>query len=326
MSCPDCRSIAPLEDRGTIRYRLVQEPGLVSSYPYDSRETLLDLLSGLQDRHAEGEDAEISVIPEGPANTPLAGSSWLPLSVWQARVRHSDLIRIIRDRQFTSHMQPIVDLRRNGALYGYEMLLRSMPHAVPFQPYELFRAAQETGFHSFLDRAARISAIETGAKHLGRGLKRFVNFLPSSIYNPEYCLTHTFQAIREFDQDPADFVFEVVETERIVDIPKLASIFSVYKENGMKVALDDVGAGYSTLDVLVSLKPDYVKIDREVVRFCDQVPERRRDLEAIVGTARSVGATVLAEGIERPEELEVCRSAGVDLAQGYLLGKPSPNP
>ena len=153
-----------------------------------------------------------------------------------------------------------------------------------------------------------------------------MNFLPSSIYKPEYCLTHTFEAIRACDQDPADFVFEVVETERIVDIPKLASIFAVYKENGMKVAMDDVGAGYSTLEVLTSLKPDYVKIDRDVVRDVDLRPEGLRDLESIIRAARSVGSTVLAEGLERPEELEACRAAGVDLAQGYLIGKPSPHP
>lgn len=324
MSCPDCQSIAPLEDRGTVRLRLITANGALSEHSYSSKEELLDLLSGLQSEDSLGEETELCILPESRYPGSAAQEVWLPLSIWQARVRHSDLISIIHERRFTSHMQKIVDLRNGGEVYGYEMLLRPKENSSPFHPYELFRAAQETGFHSFLDRAARISAIEAGARHLDKGLKRFVNFLPSSIYNPEYCLTHTFRAIHEHRQDPADFVFEVVETERIADISKLASIFNVYKRNGMKVALDDVGAGYSTREVLAALKPDYVKIDRDVVRFSDQDPERRRSLKAIVETSLSVGAVILAEGLERPEELEVCRAAGVHLAQGYLFGMPGP--
>jgi EAL domain-containing protein (putative c-di-GMP-specific phosphodiesterase class I) len=329
MTCPDCRSIAPLEDRGTIRFRTTDTPGLVRELDYATREELLELLSGKTDGlplDAGPAAAEICIVPGSSADSNVfTEPSWLPVSVWQARLRHSGLIRIIHDRLFTSHMQPIMDLH-SGSVYGYEMLLRPLDQMVFFHPHELFQAAQETGFHSFLDRAARISAIEASAKYLPRGLKRFVNFLPSSIYNPEYCLTHTFDAIRHNSQDPADYVFEVVETERITDIPKLQSIFHAYKNNGMKVALDDVGSGYSTLEVLAALKPDYVKIDRGLISYSDLYPDRARDMRTIVDTARAFGAVVLAEGMERPEELEVCRGAGIDLAQGYLFGKPAPTP
>jgi EAL domain-containing protein (putative c-di-GMP-specific phosphodiesterase class I) len=136
-------------------------------------------------------------------------------------------------------MQPIIDLHTRQT-FAYEFVLRPARDHAPFSPYELFQAAQETGLHSFLDRQARISAIETSALHLPNGIKRFINFLPSSIYNPNYCLSHTFHAIERLRLDPSDFVFEVVETERIKDINHLQSIFQVYKKEGMKVALDDV--------------------------------------------------------------------------------------
>lgn len=326
MSCPTCRNANPIEDKGVVHLRASEAPMEISSFPYESKEELFSLLTGPSvlgsGREQDSNVIELAVLPG--AATPHMGP-WLPLEVWQARLKYTDMIGIIQGCRFASHMQPILDLR-SDRLYGYEFLLRPREDGAHFSPYELFQAAQETGFHSFLDRAARISAIETSAQYVSKGLKRFVNFLPSSIYNPEYCLTHTFEAIHRNSQDPADFVFEVVETERIVDIPKLISIFEVYKRHGMKVALDDVGAGHSTLEVLVSLKPDYVKIDRELVSYADERPERLQQMKTILETARTFGATVLAEGLERPEELQVCREAGIDLVQGYLIGKPAPRP
>jgi len=333
MTCENCRTVSPIEDEGTVMIRHPESSTeAMASWAYSSLEELMKLLeesspvwSGIS-----AESAELAILPsptvtgEGnlPNNIPV---SWLALSAWQGRLRHIELIRIMERKQFRSFMQPIVRTR-DESIYGYEFLLRPAESGPPFSPYELFRAAQETGFHSFLDRAARISAIETSARCLPHGFKRFVNFLPSSIYNPAYCLSHTFAAIRKFQLDPSDFVFEVVETEQIADIPHLGSIFEAYKSNGVKVALDDVGAGFSTLEVLDALKPDYVKIDRELVSYCDQHTDRRQQLKAILDLSLSFGATVLAEGLERREELEVCRELGVDLVQGYLFGKPAAEP
>ncbi|MFD2882276.1 EAL domain-containing protein [Paenibacillus rhizoplanae] len=205
-------------------------------------------------------------------------------------------------------------------------MLRPLPQGSYFQPYELFEIARRTGFHSFLDRAARISAIETSSKLLPQGIKRFINFLPSSIYNPKYCLTHTFEAIRRLDQSPEDYVFEVVETEQISDIPHLHAIFAEYRQQGIRVALDDVGAGYSTLELMSSLQPDYVKVDRSLISFCDRDEEKQRMLREIISRAGQFGASLLAEGIERREEFLVCRDLGMDLGQGYLFGLPEDKP
>lgn len=231
---------------------------------------------------------------------------------------------IIRNHDFCSHLQPIVNFHEE--IVGFEFLLRPLPHGHHFHPYELFEIARSTGFHSFLDRAARISAIETSARLLPKGIKRFINFLPSSIYNPKYCLTHTFDAIRRLNQNPEDYVFEVVETEQITDMAHLLAIFAEYRSQGMQVALDDVGAGYSTLEVMSSLQPDYVKIDRKLISFCDQDPDKQRILAEIISRAGEFGARLLAEGIERREEYLFCRGLGIDLGQGYLFGKPADRP
>lgn len=250
--------------------------------------------------------------------------SWISLTMQESRFKHAELVSIILEHQFSSHMQPIVDASEQ--IIGYEFLLRPAENGKSFSSYELFEVARETGLHSFLDRLARITAIETSALFLPHGVKRFVNFLPSSIYNPEYCLTHTFEAIERLSLDPKDFVFEVVETEQIHHMPILQQIFEVYRSRGMSVALDDVGAGYSTIELMNRLEPDFVKIDRSLIDRCDQDSTKQEKILHIVEMSSRFGGQVLAEGIERMEEFEFCRSIGIELAQGYYFGKPSAQP
>ena len=175
-------------------------------------------------------------------------------------------------------------------------MLRPAEHGRAFSSYELFEVARETGLHSFLDRTARITAIETSAKYLARGVKRFVNFLPSSIYNPEYCLTHTFEAIERLSLDPKDFVFEVVETEQIQQLSTLQHIFEVYRSRGMSVALDDVGAGFSTIELMNRLEPDFVKIDRSLIDCCDQDEVKQQKIKTLFSYLIGLEAKCLPRG------------------------------
>ncbi|WP_379158168.1 EAL domain-containing protein [Paenibacillus sp. sgz5001063] len=337
MRCIDCSPIEPVEDEGDLKFRpctapfaaavrdagyAVEEAQDAGKITYGSREELLLLLEQL-DRLQNELHLPLSLSLKGRTGKVLV-ERWFTLEQLKLRFTSENLIAIIANHNFCSHMQPIVDF--NEAIMGFELLLRPLPGSASFKPYELFEMARQTGFHSFLDRAARISAIETSAKLLPKGIKRFVNFLPSSIYNPKYCLTHTFEAIRRLGQAPEDFVFEVVETEKISNIPHLQDIFSEYRNQGLLVALDDVGAGHSTIEVMTSLRPDYVKIDRGLISFCDQDETKQLAIRDIMNRAWDFGAKVLAEGIERREEFLFCRDIGMDLGQGYLLGKPSDKP
>ncbi|MGF7033059.1 EAL domain-containing protein (putative c-di-GMP-specific phosphodiesterase class I) [Paenibacillus mucilaginosus] len=339
MECSACSRVAPIEDRGIVTVRSgrpemqhkinghVKTGGSFSpvTYRYESQEELLGKLHELQLALSPEEREEVLLTIAGGHGQGEGKPAAVSLNHFFARLENHGLVRLIMKADFTSHMQPIVEME-TGEVFAYEFLLRAAEDGPSFQPYQLFRTAQATGLHSFLDRAARISAIEVSARHLSPGTKRFVNFLPSSIYNPNYCLSHTFAAIDRCSLDPADFVFEVVETERIEDIAHLRSIFKVYREHGMKVALDDVGSGFPTLEVLTALQPDFVKIDRGLVNRCDQDEGKQERIREILERAASFGASVLTEGMERREEWEYCRSAGIRLAQGYLLGKPAAAP
>lgn len=337
MSCRGCTAIQPIEDQGMVRLRpnhdlmsaVIHEKKLASEssremmkVEYSSQDELLDLMQSLHtlpEQIVNGTEISITGLSQNANQNP-----WISLSQMKARMDHSNVAEIIRQGNFVSHMQPIVDASQE--IIGFEFLLRPAPGGAAFNPYHLFEVARETGMHSFLDRAARISAIETSAKWLPRGIKRFINFLPSSIYNPEYCLSHTFKTIDRLHLDPEDFVFEVVETEQIDNMDHLLRIFKAYRDHGMKVALDDVGSGYSTLEVMSLLQPDYVKIDRSLIDHCDQDPAKQDEIMSILGQAAKFGGRVLAEGIERQEEFDFCRSSGIHLAQGYLFGKPAERP
>lgn len=342
MSCPNCSSIAPVQDEGWVLIRAdhpalserlteLQEKEQLAwersqdrfSLNYSSKEQLLQTLQVLKNSLTEQEQISLLIDIREPGKPDWVPTQAISFQQFTARMEHHNLVHLILGGQFTSYMQPIVDVSSRQVV-AYEFLLRAAENGPSFRPYELFTVAQQTGLHSFLDRSARISAIQTSALHLPKGYKRFINFLPSSIYNPNYCLSHTFQAISQCDLDPQDFVFEVVETEKIEDIDHLQNIFEVYRQRGIKVALDDVGSGYSTVDVLSQLKPDYVKIDRGLIDRCDEDEAKQRKIAEILRAASSFGAVVLAEGMERKEEWAYCKTVGIDLAQGYLLGKPGP--
>lgn len=246
-----------------------------------------------------------------------------PLSQLSIIIENPLFVKIIQEELFQSFMQPIVSTT-DQQVFGYEFLLRPTSKINTFSPSELFLFSQHTGMQSTLDSKARINAIITGSRHLPKGVKQFINFLPSSIYNPEHCLNTTFNAVKEFDVDPSTIVFEVVETERIKELTHLKYIFEIYKNAGMKVALDDIGSGYSTIEMLKELKPDYAKIDRSLIENCYQSSAKMEKIKQIQVTTKEMGTTLLAEGIETIEEFNAVQPL-VDLVQGYYFGKPLKN-
>ena len=337
MSCSGCTLKQPIENQGIVRIKPVNttlmnsllEQGMGAEViadctvvPYRKKEEILNLLHCL--RILPKYDRTYMKISITGLGERAVYSPWIPVIQMEARVENQSVVDIIRFEKFASHMQPIVDT--NEQIMGFEFLLRPAHGDYSFQPYQLFEVARETGLHSLLDRAAQITAIKTSALWVPNGFKRFINFLPSTINNPKYCLSDTVETIDRLNLDPNDFVFEVVETENIEHIPQLLRIFDLYREKGMSVALDDVGSGYSTVELMSDLKPDYVKIDRSLIDHCDQDPIKQREITRIAEAAFQFKGQVLAEGIERYEDFQFCKNAGIHLAQGYLFGKPSERP
>jgi diguanylate cyclase (GGDEF)-like protein/PAS domain S-box-containing protein len=284
------------------------------------------LLGALRRNLSAIEAAEVRVADLGATgDDPLAAALAAPtLAQAQARVAHADLLPLFADElhRFRSVYQPIVDLSRPGerVVVGYEALLRATGPEGPLLPDVLFGAAEQAGWLHVLDRVGRTTALRGAAGWLGDQLL-FINFVPTTIYRPEVCLRTTEVAARQAGLRLDQLVFEVTESERVHDISHLADVFSYYRERGCRVALDDLGAGYSSLNLLVRLRPDVVKIDKEIVQALPD-PVSVAVIQAVVEITHAYGGQVLAECVETTEQAETAVELGVDLGQGWLFGRP----
>ncbi|MFZ3053267.1 MAG: EAL domain-containing protein, partial [Sulfuricurvum sp.] len=139
-------------------------------------------------------------------------------------------------------------------------------------------------------------------------------------------LQSTVKWAKQLDFNPKNIIFEVIESDHVADLDHLKKILDYYKSQGFMVALDDVGSGYSSLNMIAKLLPDIVKIDREIIDHIDTNIVNQSIFRAIVQIAKESNILVLAEGIERAEEAAFCTREGADLAQGYYFGKPSAEP
>ena len=239
-----------------------------------------------------------------------------------ARVLHADLLPLFEDEQrsFYSAYQPIVDLADRRTV-GYEALLRATDAAGDVvMPDRLFPAAEAAGWTHLLDRIGRTTALRDAGSWLGRALL-FINFVPTSIYRPEVCLRTTEIAAAEAGVQLDQLVFEVTEGHRIHDLDHLERVFDYYRERSCRVAIDDLGAGYSSLNLLVRLRPDIVKLDKDLVQSLPG-PVGAAVVSAIVDITHSYGGLVLAECVETAEQEAAARELGVDLGQGWAFGRP----
>ncbi|WP_066058232.1 EAL domain-containing protein [Robertmurraya korlensis] len=313
--CTECGVSYKINTSGYLFIEGMNNDRTYTEYKYSSIQELEDYLKTLTRELKDLSEVKAAVSNE--AEKPIVLTS---LPVLLERVKNREIVQVIQTGELIGHIQPIIDLQ-NNQLFAFESLLRTNGmNQIP--PGQLFQVAEKTGLLSMLDQRAREVAIQTRRKYIKKGVKSFINFLPSTIYNPEFCLQHTFHLVNRYGIDPTDLVFEVVETEKIDDVEHLQKVFITYKKQGMKVALDDVGSGFSTIEMLELLHPDYVKIDRSYIDHCDQDRQKQKFLKEVQLIAQDLNIQVLAEGIERIEELELCRDLGMNLAQGYFVGKP----
>ena len=211
--------------------------------------------------------------------------------------------------------QPIVDLRR-GVIAGYEALSRfDGPEGCG--PDRWFAAADELGVGARLE--ARVVAAALAVRQdLPAHCFLSVNVSPHLLTDP--ALADVLLA----EPDLSRIVLELTEHVPVEDTGGLLGLLDRLRANGAAIALDDAGSGYSGLQQLALLRPEFVKLDRALVDHADR-DEAKLALAELLGTyAGRLDAWLLVEGIERPEELEAFVRLGVPLAQGYLLAEPGP--
>ena len=132
--------------------------------------------------------------------------------------------------------------------------------------------------------------------------------------------------VREADLDPGQITLECTEQQAVSDVVPLKRAVRALRKAGFGFAVDDAGAGYASFALIAALRPTVIKIDRDIVAGIAKDDAKQALVEAFVSFGKRIGAQLLAEGIERRADLAACTTLGVDLGQGYLLGRPAPEP
>lgn len=249
-----------------------------------------------------------------------------PLKRFIGMVQSGWLLDLLRAGSVISHFQPIVHAAEPTRPFAHEALLRGLdPLGALIPPGRLFAVARDAGLLFQIDLLARRSAIRDAARHGITGCL-FINFNPTAIYDPAFCLRTTVAAIDAAGFSRDQIVFEVTESDRTQDSGHLQRILTFYRNAGFRIALDDFGSGYSSLNLLHQLRPDFLKLDIELIRGVHADPYKALIARKILETARGLGLQTVAEGIETPEELAWVQAHGADFVQGYLLGRPASVP
>lgn len=250
----------------------------------------------------------------------------IPLGNFIRLIQSHWVLEMLSAERVTNQFQPIVDANDTSSIFAQEALLRGIaPDGSLISPGRFFPLAAEAGILVQLDFLARRSAIANAQKHQIQD-HLFINFTPTSIYDPASCLRSTIKAIDEAGIAHEQVVFEVVESERVKDIQHLKGILNVYREAGFSMALDDFGAGFSNFELLHELRPDFLKLDMGLIRNVHKDPYKALLTEKILEIAVRLNIKTVAEGIETPEELDWVQRRGATFVQGYLIAKPSTIP
>jgi EAL domain-containing protein (putative c-di-GMP-specific phosphodiesterase class I) len=288
------------------------------------------LVSLLRQVLSEPERQAVSVL-----NGPLAGALGKdtgdfpraqPIDEWW-RIHQTDWFSeaLAKDR-FEIWFQPIVNTAveaRPDRLLAHECLIRLNAGRMHNGGEIVDAARTRNEIHAF-DSYARSLSIRSAARQspLYTG-KFFVNFMPSSIYNPEFCMKSTMATLAESGLTPRDIVFEVVESDRVRDPSHLRRICDYYRRHGFAFALDDVGTGANSLQMVCDLRPDYIKLDKSLISNIEQ-PMYAATIRKLVELAAQFGVLVIAEGVEQVQTMENLWLLGVQYMQGYLFGRPAP--
>jgi EAL domain-containing protein (putative c-di-GMP-specific phosphodiesterase class I)/GGDEF domain-containing protein len=235
--------------------------------------------------------------------------------------RRCTLQEVLLEDRLATVFQPVVDLRDRSVL-GLEALSRGPEGTFFHAPLRLFELAAESDLAFELDRKCRRRALAC-ARSLPEGKKLFINVLPSALYDPEFQGDSLIAQLEPLGLSPDRIVLEITEDSAIENYDVFAESLADLTRLGFRIAVDDVGAGYSGLEKIAHLNPSYLKLDRELIKDIDSSHIRREMSRALKNFAEKIGSTIIAEGIEREAELRTLVDLGIQFGQGFLLARPA---
>ncbi len=212
---------------------------------------------------------------------------------------------------------PIVDVRKKR-VFAMEALCRPPLHIV-----DLMNIGRSTA--RFSDSFCRDQAIKNTAKKLPKDVKLFINFHPKFLENPLKDFGELIASLLTYGVNPDRIVVELTEYEKL-KLEAVKNLISFLKTEGVMVALDDIGSGYSGLFYLSELRPDFIKIDMELVRNLHRDDFKKVIVNHLIEIAHKNGIRVVCEGIESQDELRQVVLMETDYIQGYIITKPTEKP
>ncbi len=239
------------------------------------------------------------------------------LSSAAGQARYARIRQLLAPGATTARYQPIVSLA-TGEVTGYEALARFGGQSLA-SAEDIFQEAHRVGLGVELELHTARLAVAGFSSQLQRpgGPYLAVNASPGLLYRPAL-----LEVLSELP--PGRAVVEITEQRQFESYDQLQEMVRLVHERGLRVAVDDTGSGFAGLQRLVDVRPEIVKLDQALVCEVGTDPSRRAIIAAMRHFADDMGITVVAEGVERQEQLVVLRDLGIDCGQGYLLGRPGP--
>ena len=255
-------------------------------------------------------------------NDPLTLVS--PENINISGLESTPLHEILQQRKLTALFQPILDLS-SGEFLGYEGLIRGPANSPLHSPANLFSAAAEQGLSLEMEMLCRQVVLETFSR-LSLPGNLFLNVSPETLTHPSFKNGQTLDFLTQLGISPDRVIIEITENQPTYDFVAMRSALLHYRSMGFKIAIDDLGEGFSSLRLWSELRPEYIKIDMHFVQGVDTDPIKKQFLKSIQQIALSCGTSVIAEGVETEAELKVVKDIGIALGQGYFIARPSPTP
>jgi diguanylate cyclase (GGDEF)-like protein len=234
------------------------------------------------------------------------------------------LREILEQRRLSALFQPIIDLK-SGEFLGFEGLIRGPADSPLHSPINLFGAAEQQGLQLELEMLSRQIVLESFAK-LNLPGNLFLNVSPETMSHPSFKNGQTLAFLDKLGIEPERVIIEITENQPTFDFEGMRTALLHYRSMGFKIAIDDLGEGFSSLRLWSELRPEFIKIDMHFVQGVDHDPIKLQFLKSIQHIAESCGTQVIAEGIETEAELRVVKDIGIALGQGYFIARPSPTP
>lgn len=242
-----------------------------------------------------------------------------------ARFRElEELLQIIESRSVQPVFQPILAFG-TGEILAYEGLIRGPDDSPLHTPTKLFDAATRAGQLIELNMLCALKVVRQYAR-LGLQQQLFLNVTPQTVLDVRDDVQRISRFIRDCGMDIAQVTIELTESQYITDRSIFRNALMLFRQAGFRVALDDLGEGFSSLRLWSELQPDFVKIDMHFVQGVSGDDVKYHFLKSLQHIAEGCGSSLVAEGVETMADFCILRDLGIDNAQGFLIGRAATKP